>query len=819
MRQSSFEKPVDESSAGLITVTNSSARRDRSDLHDRIGAWLVALTAFVCWYQRGGPPSGVSLETSWFDPLMRGFTHGWQWGSDIIYTYGPLGFLTPYITWSAETGAAFRVGQIFLCTLWALMAFAFARGLGTLRQLLLVLAMLAFYPLLTMDIGWNVPFVFAVVLIYRMVDESPLGAHRTAWYMTIILLLGVLAMVKFTGQVMWVGVMGYATLLGLQRRDYRTAFMFGIVGPLVFLAIWLVIGQSISGLGAYMATSIEMSAGYGAMSINGGARLDAVGIGVLMLLAASIVLGFWTATVRRSYILVATALLVMSFMVWKAGYVRADGHVAIFFGSAAFIALACLCLPLERSRAFDLVRWIGIAVLSITCLIASYGFTGYQWTLRPMADALTSLLHPAASTAERVAQSRQSANAFELPRTRARVGESKVDVLGHEQSIAFRNDLDYQPRPIIQGYAAYTPSLARINEASILDPATAPEYLLAKLQSIDNHLPTSEDPLTVLAALRGYLPVDLEGGYLVMRRTGWPVAPIKVPDAADWRVVTLGADIEIPATPSPQVLFFDVQLGFWARLRSAFLREPNLRVELALNDGSTQTHLLVRRLGLAGMLISPFLLSEGDYLLWHAGLAEQRVMSMRLLAADPAEIRLFKPHVAYALQPIDLPRVRVDKLSEELQQILYPGFHPAPMLVQSGRVEVVTETGRNVLFTHAPATLEFALAAGEWTATGSFGLLSSAYQCEVSDGVALVADRVDAGGNSTRLFSRQINPVRNPAERGALDFEFGPFPMQDGDRMILRNEIGLASDAKGDCDWMFLGPVNFKQVAAEREKN
>ena len=816
MRQSSFEQPVDENSSDVTVNADPSSRRDR---RDRIGAWLVAISAFVCWYQRGSPPSGVTLETSWFDPLMRGFTHGWQWGFDIVYTYGPLGFLTPYVTWSPETGTVFRVGQILLCSLWALMAFAFSRGLGTFRQLLIVLAMFALYPLLTMDIGWNVPFVFAVVLIYRMVEEAPLREHRTAWYMTMITLLGVLAMIKFTGQVMWVGVMGYATLLGLQRRDYRTAFMFGVVGPMVFLAIWLASGQSISGLGSYLSTSIEMSAGYGAMSVNGGLLLDAVGVAVLVVLAAIIVLGFWVATLRRSYALAATALLVMSFMVWKAGYVRADGHIAIFFGSAVFIALACLCLPFERSRALELARWIGFAVLSITCVISSYGFTSYQWTLHPISGALTSLLHPAAATAERVTQFKQSAKAFELPRTRARVGKSKVDVLGYQQSIAFRNDLAYQPRPTIQGYAAYTASLARINEASILDPATAPEYLLTKLQSIDNHLPTAEDPLTVLAALRGYLPVDMEGGYLVMRRTGWPVEPIIAPDADDWRVVTLGADVAMPDTGAPQVLFFDVQLTALGKLRAAFLREPNLRVELQLSDGSKPTYSLIRQLGHAGMLISPFLLSEGDYLLWHASLAEQQVVSMRLIAADPAEARWFQPRVAYALQPVVLPRIRADKLSEELQNVLYPGFRPAPMSVESGRQEVINEAGKDVLFTHAPATLTFDLGAGEWTASGSFGLLSSAYECAASDGLALVADLVDVGGNVTRLFSRQINPVHDLTERGALDFSFGPFFMRDADRLVLRNEIGLASDAKGDCDWMFLGAVNFAPVPSQISNN
>ncbi len=816
MRQSSFEKPVDESASGASTSTDVATRHDH---RDRIGAWLVAVSAFVCWYQRGNPPSGVNLESSWFDVLTRAFTQGWQWGSDIIFTYGPLGFLTPYLTWNPETASVFRIGQIVLCLLWAAMAFAFARRLGTLRQALLIGAIFAFYPLLVIDIGWNIPFVFAVVLIYRMVDEVPQRTHRSSWYITIIVLLSLLALIKFTGQVMWVGVMAYATLLGLLRRDYRTALTFGLGGPAIFLAIWLAIGQSISGLGAYFATSLNMSSGYGAMSLQPGPHMDAIGAATFAALATIIVIGYWLSAARLAYVLAAIALLTMSLMVWKAGYVRPDDHVVIFYGSAFFIALAALCLPVEHRPKLIALRWLGLAGLTIVCLTVSYRFLGFDWGMARMSGSLGSLLHPGASTADWAAHWKEQAAKFQLPHTQARVGQSKVDVLMNEQSIAILNHLNYQPRPAFQGYAAYTTELTRRNEASILDPATAPDYLLTKLQSIDYRLPTGEDPLTVLAALRSYLPVDFERGYLVMRRTGWPIQPIEVPDVAAWKVVTLGADITMPDTPAPQVLFFDVQLTFWGKLRSTFLREPNLRVEMQLNDGSKQSYLLVRRLGHAGMLISPFLLSETDYLRWHASLGERRVMVMRLIASEPTEVRWFESRVTYALQSIDLPRVRVDKLSEELQQALYPGFRPAPMRVESGRQEVVNEAGKDVLFTHAPATLTFELGAGEWTAKGSFGLLSSAYQCEISDGIALVADRVDANGNTTRLFSRQINPVHNPAERGALPFSFGPFPMQDGDRMILRNEIGLADDAKGDCDWMFLGPVSFDPTTKPSGKN
>ena len=806
MRQNSFEKPVDDGLQDGHVDTGAAMRRNR---RDRIGAWLVAISALVCWYQRGNPPSGVNLESSWFDVLTRAFTQGWQWGSDIVFTYGPLGFLTPYLTWNPETASVFRIGQIVLCLLWAAMAFAFACRLGTLRQALLIVAMFAFYPLLVIDIGWNIPFVFAVVLIYRMVDEVPHRVHRTSWYIAMIVLLSLLALIKYTGQVMWIGVMGYATLLGLLRRDFRTALTFGLGGPAIFLAIWLGIGQSISGLGAYYATSMDMSAGYAAMSLQPAPYMDAVGLAIFAIVVAIIVIGFWLSATRRAYVLTAIALLGLSFITWRMGFIRPDDHVVIFFGSAVFVALAALCIPLSHRKNLVAIRWVAFATIAVIAVATSYSLPNFRWGLAGVTDSVSALLHPGDQLRERQSQWADTASKARLPTVRNTIGADSVDVLMNESSVAMINGLNFTPRPVFQGYLANTPRLARANEQYVLDSMHSPAFVLAKIQSIDHRLPTGDDPLSVLAVLRAYIPVDREDGYLVMKKAGWQIAPIPVPSASEWKLASLGSDLEFDQGPKPQVLYFDIQLNFWGKLRSALLREPGMTIDVRLTDGTEQSFSIVRKLGLAGMLVSPFVLDANDWLRWHASIFERRVVSMQLRATDQSEVRWFDPVFAYAFEPVDLPRSNVSALTPELKAALYPGFSPAPSKVVTPREEVVEEGGTKVLFAHAPATLTFDLAPGEWTAQGKFGLLSTAYDCQESDGVALVADRIDAAGTATRLFSRQINPVHNPAERGALVFAFGPFAIQGGERIELRTLPGLAEGAKTDCDWSYLSSVRF----------
>ena len=61
----------------------------------------------------------------------------------------------------------------------------------------------------------------------------------------------------------------------------------------------------------------------------------------------------------------------------------------------------------------------------------------------------------------------EAKNKFYLPRISAVVAGRTVDVFGYRQGIAILNGLNYVPRPIFQGYSAYTPSLIELNTQTL----------------------------------------------------------------------------------------------------------------------------------------------------------------------------------------------------------------------------------------------------------------------------------------------------------------------------------------------------------------
>ena len=67
--------------------------------------WAGILTFFVLTFPT--VPLGIDLDSSWSAVLVYAHQHGLQFGKDIVFTYGPLGFLT--VPYYAGQGVAVRM--------------------------------------------------------------------------------------------------------------------------------------------------------------------------------------------------------------------------------------------------------------------------------------------------------------------------------------------------------------------------------------------------------------------------------------------------------------------------------------------------------------------------------------------------------------------------------------------------------------------------------------------------------------------------------------------------------------------------------------
>ncbi|WP_257386309.1 hypothetical protein [Tahibacter caeni] len=789
----------------------------RKDKVSHLGALLAGIAAFVSLFRVGIGAATDSLDGSWTAVLSWAFSEGAQFGKDIVFTYGPLGFLIPIANYHPQTFGLYFAAQVMLGVVWAMLVARFALRLPTIVQMALGLLLVCWAPIVIIDVGWYLMFVLAAVFAHEDAKKTQIGTQLFGF--VALFALSVIALTKFTFLLLWLTFIGHQVLQLLLARRPVAAVLAGATAILLLLALWTAAGQNLSSLLPFFLYGLEISRSYGAsMGYMPGLATDLAGLAILALAAVCVapLLSRGESLARRA---LALFLLLTLALTWKAGYTRADAHVCIFFGAASLIAVVAAVLRRSATPRPGLGQPAAAGLASSAGLLLTYSLLGgvvpvlnNTWEFAGL--SLRHLFNP--DSVRRLYQAGWDSGArrFDLPATRERIGNESVDLLMHEQGVVLLNGFNYSPRPVFQGYGAYSTPLARLNESKLLG-ASAPRYLLFKLQAIDEHLPGMEDPLAQLAALRSYAPVGYEKSYLLLERTG-SVPALEAPPAPAWREASFGEEIPVTQTAA-QILFFRIELSLVGKLYAAFFREPAARLDVVDGEGAIHSYRVTRSLGDAGALVSPLLADNVDYLNWYSRQRELRPRSLRFVAQTPALQRLFAPRLSYALQVVELPRKDLSQLPESLHRsVFYPGFSHLPRNPRSpAAIEMIQNLGEDALFMHAPSSIEFLLPAGRWRAEGKFGLRADSYAagvCPQADGTLLRAYRgaAPAGANSTLLFSRQIDPLHVEADRGAQPFALPPFDSDGKTPVTFEFSGGTAPSATTECDWTFIGPLRFE---------
>ncbi|MBS0584395.1 MAG: hypothetical protein JSS42_14965 [Proteobacteria bacterium] len=775
------------------------------------GMWWTLPAVFLLLLHFGERPSS-DLDPTWSMVLRWAHLHGLQWGRDIVFTYGPLGFLTPMASYYPGADRLFDVAQIlFALGQAAVVALALRAVPGWIA--LAVIAVVAIWLRgIAGDAAWYATFAFA----FAVVVNSAQSVARRRWPLWAALgfLLAAIASIKFTSTVvlaLWVSCL---VAWCLCRRRYADAAVICGSAVVSWLVIWLASGQELSGLFAYLATSFDIVSGYGpAMSMEADRRLEAFAIAAQIVEMVALV---WI--VRARYGSWATWFTLaffgaLSFIVWRASLTRAD-HWPMFFACASLIPLAALCCEGRYRSARSSTVAAGIVVLlSMTAFLATSPATPGAMVSEAGASVAQNLrVLRGLKRFERARKAEWEAlrASVKLPRIAETVGRESVDVLMLDQVVALGLELDYRPRPVFQSYQANTAATLRLNEAHFSGDA-APRFVILKMQAIDARFPMQEDGLALAMLLKRYRPRLIEAGYLLLERTSLDAAPITLPPASAYRESRLGEPIELPQSDSPLLIFADVQLSWLGRLRAFLLREPPLALNLQTQAGEQLTFRLLRRGAQSGFVIAPLLLDARDWTRSPGANADRRAAQVSISPVDSSQANLFAQEVRVALVPFTGPFAMEDHSALE-ESAAYPGFSQ-PASDQSAVFDVVNERGHRVVFMHAPAWIEFSLAPGEYRVRGALGLLERAAAdggCIAghADGVMAEASIRELGTQPRALWQARINPFAAPADNAERELDIESFHLPRA--ATLR--IAFAMQANNTCDWSYLRDVQIEPV-------
>lgn len=746
-------------------------------LGSRLNFLVNSLLVLLLWVSMLSFPQvvpGPNLDQSWWASYGYFFKHHLRAGVDYIFTGGPLGYFQ-LPCFDADLFWAKYAWELAVKLLVALTLLRVTRRWpGPLRvAALLLVALLARLIFGNLDAPYEFLLLVYTLSLFRLPADA---SARRLWLK--VWLIVIVAQIKFTFLVFAGGALLATVVALLGTRRFSRAVHLLTAWVVCFLGTWIILGQRPSDLPAYLANFLQISSGYtGAMGTFGDRTEIALCLSALVLLAACLIPRPVAKLFTLPHLSTAAVVGLCLFIQWKHGFVRHDGyHATLAFAMLALVPLvlpafvpACDWTAPARVATLTLAFATALAGILVTShqgydpaglAVAAYRHTRHNLHLACTPNAFRHQLEQAQTGL---------ANQYHLPQIQALVGDAPVDIWSYEQAVLLLNHLNYHPRPVFQGYKAYTPAL-RALDPQFFRSAAAPPFLIFKLQTIDNRHPLLDDWPALAEVFRRYRPVLAEKGYLLLQRQAGPPAESPPPAMPHTKAIGLNEEVALDDPgDEPVQLALNIQLTTRGKWLASLYKPPVLSLRVRTADQATFTFRLPIAMARDGFLINPLLLDNADVLRLYANKTTRRVISFCLLA-DPIAARCFRRKVDMTLQP--LPRLigsplDVQEYGRLLYQLCYFMLPTGPLEVRANSVYPDSDQGTPVLVVHANGLMRFAVPAGAKELTGQFGITPGAYEGEgCTDGVQFVVEYRPEQGNSQILFSRYLDPLHNTQDRG-----------------------------------------------------
>ena len=469
---------------------------------------------------------GPGLDASWNAGLAMAAKQGLQFGQEIVFSYGPLGFLqSPYI-WYSDLGlVAFVFSSVVYLSFCIALVWALQRTLPPLAS-----AVVAFVLLAVVTVQEQPLLIAMIASLSLLVGE---WRQRAIWAFVVLAasFAAVEALVKLSTGPIVVAVFVLALLGARARRLQVLAFAVLFLAELAIL--WALAGQGFAAIPDFLESTWEIASGYS------GAMLREVDVAPWKVSAATAIAGVTTVALvvacaragfgdRRARWAGALAMAIAAFTVFKEGVVRTDaGHLNLYFSTAGVLWLA---IPWARAH-WPLMLGGAVAIVAIGLPVRPAGLPA---NFDPVANVrfASDQLRTAFSGSRRadlIAAGRAGMTAtYSLePQALAALGDRTVAIEPWEVGVAWAYELPWSPLPVFQDYSAYTPALDRLNAAAAESPS-GPERILREnpllvfpefpTAELDNRYPGWDPPEQQRAVLCNFVPVQTSERWQVLSR-------------------------------------------------------------------------------------------------------------------------------------------------------------------------------------------------------------------------------------------------------------------------------------------------------------
>ncbi len=570
------------------------------------------------------PAPGIDLSYTY--AMNRASAEGRAFGRDFVSTYGPFGYCIAAMDVPGIV-IPWIVSQLFLTVALGLAASAYSVSVG--GRLASIIAgsglLLAAIHVPADEYRWLGLVVLLVLLGLRARGRRALAVFATAG-----LLAGFAMLIKLSlgsGALLTVGA---AAFLARPGRATSARVIVSVAGAAsgLGLGLWVHRG-SLDGLVDYLRTASAVTRGYSsAMSL---AEPDwwkaAVAFGVFAVcLGAALI-----APGRPHLRVVAAALVAPTFLAWKHGVVRQDGHVKILVLFGLVLGAVALVEIVGASGFRPSCPWLVLAAVALVRVwiecpgggprpLQTLGETVLEPLLLPGARGLATLTVLSTHLADLERESAATLVSQRLPEAAgARIGSRTVDVYPWETSYAAANAFAWSSRPSPASFATYTPELDRL-DAAFFEAPSRPSFLLwhtdTGVRSIDRRHLFWDEPLTFRTLLDKY---DLAWTGEVFLLEARPEPRFAPPVRLQTIDVDWGQPLRLPRVTGALLVEVEIDSPPSAKLRRFLLREEAAFIVVSFASGEKSRFRYVPDQARSGLWMYPLARNASDLAAIFAG--------------------------------------------------------------------------------------------------------------------------------------------------------------------------------------------------------
>lgn len=584
--------------------------------------------------------ASIDIDPSWTESLVMAINQNFTFGTDFIFNYGPLGFLnTALLPEKISPWVLFLFHSFLLLNYLMIIRLSFLKMREKWWQAAIVAVLILLPWGFFADVTFTLFYLMLFWLLYVQHTRSSLGLILVVVLAVLIFYIKVnLSLIAYT--VLVLSVLYFWLVKAISWKAALSTFASLTVLTLSFSFLLNV------SIPDYLGASLKIIDAYQDGQAVNILKIKELG---LLLIFEFIILGVVLLYIFKNlaYFLDNLYLYIISALAWFLCFKQAHtatGHYNVF-GFFLFLPILAILIFLFAKHFKGGARMVfTVLVLQIASTqfvrlaIANYDLKEYALFYFPNRVAAEVKQSKTAFALVNTLQYKSPYNYFskfynydyqknfeqeEINKIRLfpqaiidKIGKSSVDLMPWEISYVFFNQLNYNPRPIIQTYQANSDWLAYKNEEKY-NGASAPDFVLANIHDYREQNPLWMDKGSYLALRRNYSLLDTinmphEKLFLFKKSAGV--------SSPDYQEITkgegqLGTEIVIPRTDDAIVYFnADVHYSFFGKIARLFFQPPYLRCKVIYEDATEGHFRIPPPILKGGILASEGVTTESDFL-------------------------------------------------------------------------------------------------------------------------------------------------------------------------------------------------------------